>query len=59
MSFCLKKEGLLAIVLMALNATGSAKPTHILSHAAKKIVSSVRHPKKSSQGVWKLITEVF
>jgi hypothetical protein len=55
MSFCFKKKAVL-VVLIALSATAFAKPAHLLLHVAK---SPVRYPKKSSQGAWKLITEVF
>lgn len=58
MSFCFKKSALL-VVLMALSATAFAKPAHLLLRVGKSVVYPVRHPKKSSHGMWKLITEVF
>ena len=58
MSFCHKKKALL-VVLIALSATAFAKPAHLLLRVGKSVVYPVRHPKKSSHGMWKLITEVF
>jgi hypothetical protein len=49
----------LLVVLLALSATAFAKPAHLLLHVGKSVVYPVRHPKKTSHGVWKLITEVF
>ena len=58
MSFRFKKKVLL-LILIALNVTAFAKPAHLLSHVGKSVVYPVRHPKKSSHGVWKFMTEVF
>jgi len=58
MPFCFKRKVLL-VVLLALSATAFAKPAHLLLHVGKSVVYPVRHPKKTSHGVWKLITEVF
>jgi hypothetical protein len=58
MPFCFKKKALLA-VLIALSMAALAKPAHLLFHVGKGVAYPVRHPKKSSHGMWKLITEVF
>jgi len=58
MSFCFKKKALL-VVLTVLSAAAFAKPTHLLLHVGKRVVYPLRHPKKSSHSVWKVIPEVF
>jgi len=58
MTFCFKKKALL-VVLVALSAAAFAKPAHLLFHVGKSVAYPVRHPKKSSHSVWKLVREVF
>ncbi|MFY9560502.1 MAG: hypothetical protein WAQ52_09740 [Terriglobales bacterium] len=58
MSFGLKKKVLL-VVFLALSAAALAKPAHLLYHAGKSITYPVRHPRKITHGLWKLVTEVF
>jgi hypothetical protein len=58
MSFCFKRKALL-VFLIALSAAAFAKPTHLLFHVGKSVAHPVRHAKKSSHGLWKLVKEVF
>jgi hypothetical protein len=58
MAFCFKKRALL-VVMIALSAAAFAQPAHVVFHVGKSIAYPVRHPKKSSHGVWKLVREVF
>ncbi len=58
MPFCFKKKALL-VVLIALSTAVFAKPAHLLFHVGKGVAYPVRHPKKSSHSVWKLVKEVF
>ena len=58
MPFRFKKKALM-VVLIALSAAAFAKPAHLLLHVGKGIAYPVRHPRKSSHGLWKLVREVF
>jgi hypothetical protein len=49
----------LLIAFLALSAAAFAKPAHLLYHTGKSIAYPIRHPQKTTHGLWKLVTAVF